>query len=283
MKIKHIIVGLGLAFSASFAQISLPSLSPSATLSQQIGVVYANIEYCRPSVRGRKIFGEVVKYGEAWRTGANGTTKISFTDTVMIAGSKIAPATYALYTIPKADSWTVVLSKNNSAYAWDQKEADDVVRLVVKPEVASPLVESFTIAFTNLTKTTADLTLSWENTMIKFTISTDADKKIMADITNKVNNFDTYWAASNYYFDNNKDMNKALEWAKIASAKNPQFWNMQFLAKVQAKMGDCAGANETGKKAMEMAVIAKSNESIKAIQKIMADCPVVAAPTKKKK
>ncbi len=283
MKINNIILGIGFACTTTFAQIALPSLSPSAKLSQQIGVAYANIEYSRPSVRGRKIFGELVKYGEAWRTGANESTKISFTDTVMIAGTKIAPATYALYTIPKADSWTVVLSKNATAYAWDQKEADDAVRIVVKPELATPMIETLSLSFANLTKTSADLVLAWENTSLKFTISTDADKKIMADIDKKINSFDNYWAASNYYFDNNKDMKKALEWAKMASAIYPQYWNLQFLAKVQSKMGDCAGANETAKKAIEMATIAKNENSVKENQKIIAECPVVAAPSKKKK
>lgn len=283
MKIKNLILGLGVINFISNAQIAIPSLSPSATVIQQIGVIEAKVEYSRPSLRGRKVFGEVVKFNEAWRTGANSTTKISFSDTVIIAGKKIAPATYALYTIPRLDNWTIVLSKNAWAYAWDQKESDDAVRLTVKPEMVSPLVETFTIGFANLTKTNADLTMTWENMAVKFTIVTDADKKVMADIDNKVNSFDTYWAAANYYFDNNKDINKALEWSKIASAKNPQFWNVSLIAKIQSKMGDCASAVETAKKAIELAKAANNEDNVKSNQKLIAECPVVVTPSKKKK
>lgn len=148
--IKTSIVLIAISIVTSIAQINTPALSSAATVTQKIGIVESKIEYSRPSARGRKVFGEVVKLNQMWRTGANETTKITFSDTVIIAGKKIAGGTYSLYTIPSTTEWTIILGKNIYAYAWDHKESDDVVRLKVPVMALSPVVETFTINFAML-------------------------------------------------------------------------------------------------------------------------------------
>lgn len=271
------------ACTTSFAQINMPALSSAATVTQKIGIVDAKVEYSRPSARGRKVFGEVVKLNEMWRTGANSPTKVTFSDTVMIAGKKVAGGTYALYTMPSATEWTVILGKNPNAYAWDYKDGDEVVKLKTPVLAMNPIVETFTIDFANVTTKSSDLMISWDNVAVKFAISTDPDKKIMEEIEKKTANVDTYWNSANYYFDNGKDLKKALEWSNVVAEKNPQFWTVHLKAKILNKMGDCVGAQEAAKKSMELATVAKNDDYIKMNTKLIEGCPLPATPSTKKK
>jgi len=259
----------------SNAQITTPITSPPATITQKVGIVDVKVEYNRPAVKGRKIFGGLIPFDQAWRTGANAPTKITFSDSIMIGGKKIAGGTYGLYTIPSSKDWTIILGKKSNAYAWDHKEEDDAVRFKVPVLALSSLVESFSISFENVVKSTANVVLNWENTSVIFTIENDADTKIMAEIKDKTENIDTYWAAANYYFDNGKDLKKAAEWATKVVEKNPQFWTYNLKARIHAKAGDCKAAVEAAKKSIELAKIAKNDESVKANEKLMADCKPV--------
>src|SRR5687767_14013089 len=139
---KNLKTGLVVAFSALLlsgtqanAQISMPAPSPISTVTQRVGLTDISVKYSRPSMKGRKVFGDVVAYGKGWRTGANQATVISFKDEVTVEGKKVAPGDYALYTIPTENEWTVVLNKNTKAGGNidDYKEAEDVARFKVKP------------------------------------------------------------------------------------------------------------------------------------------------------
>ncbi|MDX2188892.1 MAG: DUF2911 domain-containing protein [Bacteroidota bacterium] len=262
-------------FVQSNAQIKTPAPSPFSTVSQSFGIIDSKIEYSRPSARGRKIFGDVVPFDKIWRTGANGATKITFSDSVMIGDKKIGGGTYGLFTIPSTTEWTIIISKSTSLWGAEGYDAsNDVVRFKSKPFALTMPVETFTIDYANITRTSSDIMLSWENTAVKFTVSTDPDKKIMAQIKNAMDGNDWMWAAANYYHDNDKDMKQALEWVNkvIEKDKDPQFWRVHVKAKILKKMGDCKGASEVAQKSKDLAIAAKNDDYVKLNDKLLAEC-----------
>lgn len=288
MMIKSIIYSSLAVFSSigvattSLAQIKTPAPSPSSTVIQNIGLVEAKVEYSRPSAKGRKVFGEVVPFDKIWRTGANSPTKVTFSDSVTIGGKKLAGGSYAMYAIPGATSWTVILNAKASAAAWDYKDGDEAVKFSVAPVALSQMVESFTIGFANLTPTTADMVISWEKTSVSFGISTAPDAKIMADIKKAMDNTGNYWTAANYYLDNGKDLNQALEWVNKVVEKNKQYWTLHGKAKILAKLGRCAEAVAVAKESLAMAEKDDDQAYVLNNRKLIESCPVPATPAKRK-
>ena len=270
------------AAAPSQAQIKTPQPSPTSTLTQNIGLVETKIEYSRPSAKGRKVFGEVVPMDKIWRTGANSPTKFTFSDSVTIGGKKIPGGSYAVYTIPGAASWTVILN-SKVVPAWDYKEGDEAVKFTVATAGLPTAVETFTIGLGNLTSTSAELMMSWEKTSISFPITTAPDAKIMADIKKNIENTGNYWAAANYYLDNGKDLNQALEWANKVVEKNKQYWTLHGKAKILAKLGRCAEAVAVAKESLAMAEKDDDQAYVMNNKKLIEGCPVAAAPAGKKK
>ena len=157
------------------AQIRVPQPSPAATVTQAVGLTKVTIEYSRPSVKNRKIFGDLVPYGKVWRTGANKITTIRFDNDVTLNGQKLAAGSYGLYTFPGEKEWAIVFhadDKQWGAYEYDEKK--DVLRLTVKAEKLDKLEEHFTIAFDNFTASAADVVLRWEKTAVRFRVEHDA-------------------------------------------------------------------------------------------------------------
>jgi len=264
--------------SELFAQINMPAASPSATVQQRVGLTDITVKYSRPSVKGRKIFGETLPYGSPWRTGANASTTIKFEDDVTVEGNKVPKGEYALYTIPTETEWTVILNKNTKlgANTQDYKEAEDVARFKVKPTKTATKTETFTINFTDLTPATANLEMLWENTAAKFKIVTEVDSKVMAQIQEKVVSGqnvtpDLYAAAAVYYLENNKDQKLALDWIKKANEKDPKFWNMHTQAKIQAKNKDYKGAIASAEKSIALAKEAKNQDYVRLNEKAIAE------------
>lgn len=143
-------------------------VSPNASVSQTIGTTEVSITYGRPSVNGRQVFGGLEAFGEVWRTGANESTAITFSDDVEIEGEPVEAGTYSLYSVPGEDEWTIII---NAKLSWgtqyDQNE--DVIRVNVKPEEGQP-VEQFMIYFENVTDSSADVVLHWDDTRVPFTV-----------------------------------------------------------------------------------------------------------------
>ena len=272
----------------TMAQITAPAPSPAATVMQRVGLADVTVSYSRPSMKGRKIFGDLLPFDKIWRTGANSPTKITFSDTVSVEGTKLAPGDYALYTIPGASEWTVIIGKNIKAQAQDYKDDQQAARFKVKPQTLCAPVETFTIDFTDVTLGAANIQLSWETTGVKFKISNDYDAKVMADIKQKTENNTTYFQAANYYYETNRDLKQALEWINKATEKGGMFYQVHLKAKIQQKMGDCKGAIETANKSLELAKAAKNDDYVKLNEKLIAECQAEApaqtpAETKKKK
>ena len=241
----------------SYAQmLKVPQLSSTQTIEQELGLGKITLTYSRPNLRGRKIFGNLIPYGTVWRTGANAATLIKFTDDVTIEGNKVPAGEYGLFSIPDKDGWTIILNKTAHQWgAYTYKQSDDFLRFKVKNvSLANPL-ETLTIQFNNVDQTKCELELKWENVSFSFHISTDVDSKVMANIDDVMNKDKRpYFEAAMYYYENNKDMAKALEWIRTAekSESNSPFYKL-WEARIQLKMGDKAAALATAQEGVKLA------------------------------
>ncbi|NJN25335.1 MAG: DUF2911 domain-containing protein [Cyclobacteriaceae bacterium] len=211
-----------MCFGNSFAQITLPASSPTATFSQKIGLTDVSITYSRPSKNERKIFGSLVPYGKLWRTGANMATQITFSDEVKVAGQPLAAGTYALFTIPGEKEWTVIFNKNyNQGGTGNYSEAEDALRVQVEsykmPEVT---VQTFLINIEDVKPNAAMLELLWDDTVVPVPIEVSIDERIMTSIEKSLKvSPDAYQQAAIYYHQSGKDLNQALEWMNKAIAQ----------------------------------------------------------------
>lgn len=263
-------------FSTSLqAQLKVPAPSPSQTLKQSIGLGEITIDYSRPSVKGRVVFGDLVPYGKVWRTGANATTKITFSDDVKLEGNDVKAGTYGLYTIPNKDSWEVMLYKDLSlnGNVADYKAENEALHIKVKPSMLANKVESFTINLADLTSNAATLELMWDKTRVPVMISTDIDSRIMKNIeANVTADNRPYFQAASYYYDNNKDLKQALEWANRAAEQNQKaFWVVMLRAKIESKLNDKAATLSDAEKVITLAKEAKNDDYVKQAEKLIAE------------
>jgi hypothetical protein len=272
---KKVVVLLFVLFSvgASAQGIKTPAPSPTQTLKQDFALSSIEITYSRPAAKGRKIFGDLVPFGKIWRTGANAATKVTFGEDVKVGGVPVKAGSYAIYSVPTANEWEIIINKgaNNSGLT-GYKTEDDVARFKVESMKLPMMIENFTIILGNLTASSADIQILWENTAVQIPVVADIDSKIMAQI-NSAMTVDSrpYFQAASYYFDNGKDINKALEWAnKAVEAQPTAYWVMHLKAKVQAKAGDKVGAKATAMKSIEMAKQAKNDDYVVLNQKLIA-------------
>ncbi|MBA3971832.1 MAG: DUF2911 domain-containing protein, partial [Bacteroidetes bacterium] len=221
------------------AQLKVPAPSPLQTIKQAFGLSDLTVEYSRPSAKGRVIFGDVVPFGKVWRTGANNATKITFGDDVKVEGNAVPAGSYAIYSVPNKDNWEIMLYKDLTlgGNVADYKKEDELIRFTAKAKLGMDKTETFTITIDDMTANSASIKLNWEKTSISFKVETDIDTKIMKNIeASVVNDSRPYFQAATYYYDNNKDLAKALEWTEKAIANNPKaFWVVLLKAKIQAK------------------------------------------------
>jgi hypothetical protein len=244
-------------------ELKTPQLSSSQTIVQELGLGKITLVYSRPNVKGRKMFGGMEPYGVVWRTGANAATTITFTDDVTIEGNKVPAGQYGLFSIPDQNEWTVILSKKPDQWgAYTYKQDDDLLRFKVKTVNHSDPLETLTMQFNNVDQTKCELEVRWENISFSFHISTEVDSKIMASIDDVMNHDKKpYFFAAQYYYENNKDLNKALEWISIGEKASPKssFYKV-WKARIQLKMGDKAGALKTAQEGVELAKADKDAE-----------------------
>ena len=146
-----------------------PRVSPNAAVSQTIGTTEVRITYGRPSVNGRTIFGDLVSYGDVWRTGANEATTFSVSSDVMIEGESLPAGTYSLYTIPGPDQWTLIFNTAAEQWGTNYDESKDALRVTVTPE-SGPKREMMTFLFENVTAKKGTSVLHWNETRVPFEI-----------------------------------------------------------------------------------------------------------------
>jgi len=267
-----------LAFTAlsfsSFAQIT-PSQSSTQTISQEFGLGKMTLTYSRPDVKGRKIFGYVEPYGKVWRTGANSATVIKFSDDVTMEGHKVSAGEYGLFSIPGETEWTIILSKKPQQWgAYSYNQADDYLRFTVKPAKLAETEETFTMQFKNVFPTSADLKLMWEHTALSIHLTTDIDVKVMARIDSAMQTAKKpYYDAVVYYWNNNKDMSKALPWAEeMAKLPGlPPYVAKLWKARVLLKKGDKPAAIATATEGVDMAKKGNNEEYVRLNSEVIAE------------
>jgi len=265
---------LGSLMFAEAQTVRTPQASTTTTVKQEFGLSTIELSYSRPNMKGRKIFGDLVPFNnQVWRTGANGATTLTFSDEVIIGGTKIPAGKYGLLTIPGASEWTIIITKQTdvtSPAAYDQTK--DVVRLKAKPEPMPMNIETFTIMFNDVMPSSIALGMMWEKTYVEFPITADIDSKVMAQIDNAMNKDNKpYFQAAMYYMDNGKDLNKANEWFDKAIAQNPTaFWVYHQKANCLAKMGKKSEAIATANKSIELAKAAKNDDYVALNNKLLA-------------
>lgn len=254
--------------------LKMPQASSSQTVIQNFGLGKITLNYSRPNVKGRKIFGGLEPYGTVWRTGANSATMISFTEPVKINGKEVPAGDYGLFTIPGKDEWTVIFNKGAKQWgAYEYKEAEDVLRVKVKATKLKDKVETFTMQFANVYPTTAQLQLMWEDAAVNVDLSTEVDATVMASIDEAMKGEKKpYFAAAQYYYSNGKDLNKALEWINAAEAADDKApWIKLWKGRIQLKMGDKAGAAKTAAAGLQAATEMKNQEYVRLHTELLSE------------
>jgi len=250
----------------SMAQVKMPAPSPTQTIKQEFGIGTIELTYSRPSIKGRKIFGDLVPFNKLWRTGANAATRLVFSEPVEIGGKKIDSGTYVLYTIPGYDTWEVILNKGLDNWGIDgYKETEDVVRFKVEPAKMKSKLESFTMEFAEQTAESCSLNIKWEKTSVAIPVVANFKDKVRAQIEAAMkSNKKPYWQAAQFYNEYDKNLPVALDNVSQAIDQNKEaFWMWIYKAKIQKDMGDKAGAMESSKKSMELATAAKNDDYVK--------------------
>jgi hypothetical protein len=221
--------------------VPFPQASQHASVKQRVGLTDFEIDYSRPNKNKRDIFGGVVPFDKVWRTGANGATKIKFTNAVKFGDKEVAPGEYALFTIPKANEWTIILSKNLEL---PYKQESDVARITAAPVKVAEELETFTIGFNDLRTDSATMFLAWDRTVVPIKLKTNDIAKVSQQIDAAIKsgegldaNF--YNNAAGFYLDQNKDLKQAAEWIDKAIAEKPDAYFMYSRkAQIQAKLGN---------------------------------------------
>lgn len=259
------------------AQLKTPQASPKATVFQTVGLTDVEIVYCRPAARGRAVFGNLVPFGKIWRTGANENTTISFSEDVVIDGKTLPKGKYALYTIPKIESWEVIFysTTNNWGNPEVWNEANVVLRTTVKEEALSKPVESFTIGIGNITADAADLDMAWENSSVSMKFIVPTQKEVLANIEKVLAGPTSadYFSAAQYLYQSNGDNAKALSYMDKAmemSTEKP-YWYTRLKSLIQARAGDKKGAIETANLSLTAAETAKNQDYVKMNRESIAE------------
>jgi hypothetical protein len=239
------------------AQLKLPRPSPKQTITQTVGLTDITINYSRPGVKGRQIWGSLVPYGQVWRTGANEATTIQFSTDVTVGGKQLPAGTYSLHTIPGKDSWTIVL--NSDANLWgsfDFDPAKDLLRFEAKPE-AAPFTEWLTFDFADVNPETAKIVVRWEKIAVPFQVMTGTAARAKASITDALSksaadDWRTPYAAASYAFEQG-DAANATAWLDKSLATKQTMPALWLKARMLAKAGKTAEARKTADAALALA------------------------------
>jgi len=269
-----------LSFFISFSQVKTPQASPKSKLIQNVGLIEITIEYSRPSIKGRDIMGDLVAYGEIWRTGANNISTIKFSDQISINNKLIPKGKYSLLTKPNKKSWDIYLLEYNEDERvlniiknWDDQ--------IIISELNVPVIykdkktETFTIDINNISNNGADINLTWENTLIQIPLNVLSKQKVLASIKktlmNKPSVYDLYNSAS-YYLQEGEDLNLAKKWInKAIEIDSTKYWMFRLQAVIHNKLNLNKEAINAAKKGLELAKKAGNNDHIRMNLKSIQD------------
>ncbi|APY09456.1 dihydrolipoamide dehydrogenase [Winogradskyella sp. J14-2] len=268
-KLVLFVFALALMFTAN-AQLETPQPSPLTTIEQKVGLTDVTLEYSRPSMKGRKIFGDLVPYGKLWRAGANKNTIITFSDNVSIDGNELKAGSYAIFISPNKESWDVVFYTDTNNWGTPAKWDDSKVAAKVSAKVYKmPMdVETWTIGLDDLTNDSANIGFIWEKTYAAVTFKVPTEEKVATSIKNVMSGptENDYYSAASYYLSENKDLDLAMKWIDKAvemTKDEPRFWYLRKQSLIHAANGDKKGAIAAAKKSLEGAKKAKNADYIK--------------------
>ncbi len=269
MKKLLLVAFVSLLTVGSYAQINTPAPSPFSKMEQVVGLTDVSLEYSRPAMRGRTIFGNLVPYGKIWRTGANQRTKITFSTDVTVGGKELKAGTYAIFTKPEASSWTVYFyTEYQGGGAPSELDNAKVAAMVNVPVQKMPMkVESFTITFDDLTNDGANLGILWEDAYVAVPFGVPTDKMVSAQIKKVMAGpgAGDYYAAAVYMANNGKDINTAKEYMDkaMSQVEEPAYWQLRQQSLILAKSGDKKGAIKAAKASLAGAKEAGNADYVK--------------------
>ena len=264
----------------SFSQINTPRVSPASEVEQMVGLTQIEIEYSRPSMRGREVFGNLVPFGKVWRTGADNSTKISFDTDVIISGKTIQSGTYSIFSIPNKESWEIILYSDVELWGvprdWSENKIVFSSMFDVKKLKKSNTVETFTISFNDLTNNDVNMSISWENTSVDIKIEVPTRSMVESDINKVLSDnpkSSDYYAAAVFYRQENINLDKALEWMNKAIEMNesPRFWQYRQQSLIMAANDKFAEAVDAAKKSLNLAIEADNQDYIKMNRESIAE------------
>lgn len=261
------------SIAANAQTIKTPPPSSTQTIKQEFGIGSIELSYSRPNVKSRKVFGDLVPFGQVWRTGANGATTLTFSEEVMVGGTKVPPGKYGLLSIPDKAEWTFILTKQtNVTSPGAYKQESDLVRVKAKPMTTTSPQETLTMQFANVKPASTELQIMWDNQVVSLPINTDVDTKIMAQIDDAFNKDNRpYFQSAMYYLDNGKDMNKALAWFDKAVEMQPNaYWIHHQRANALVKLGRKDEAKKTAQKSMDLAKQQNNMDYVRLNEKLIA-------------
>ena len=245
---------LALGATAARADLDLPRPSPFAKVWQVVGLTEITVDYSSPGVKGRKIWGGLVPYDQMWRAGANQATKVTFSRNVTFAGKPVPAGSYAFFLIPTKDAWTVILNKktDQSGTARDYKQAEDLLRVTVKPK-AAPFRERLAYLITDFTDDKASLDLEWDKLRLSIPITVDTATQAVANINTAVDGtWRTYANAARYMLENKKDYDTGMKYADQSLALKENWYNLWIKTELLSAKGNAKDARAMGEKAYEV-------------------------------
>jgi tetratricopeptide (TPR) repeat protein len=246
-----------LALRAQSAIITLPDISQHARTSQRIGLTDITVDYHRPAVAGRRIFGALQPYGEVWRAGANYNTTFEVTDPVQIEGRPLGRGVYGLHMIPGASSWIVIFSRNSTSWgSFTYDSTEDALRVTVTPQMIPP-EEVLTYDFDDPRASSVLLTMRWERTAVPLHITADVPHLVAASLRNQLRGrVQTEWQAweeaANYLLENGLDTTEALQYATRSTQIEDRFENEITRARALTDLGRSAEAKSAQAKALSL-------------------------------
>ena len=261
-----------LSFNIIIAQLEIPASSPKSTVFQTVGLTEISVEFSRPSVKNRNIFGSLVPYDKIWRTGADESTKISFSDDVLINSATIKAGTYSLYTIPNKNYWDIIFYAETDVWGvprnWDENKVVLKTRVDSYNLPDSIKAETLQISFDYLSNDAAVMAILWDNIYVPFRITVPTTKNVMLKISEVLNNnptFSDYYKAAVFMNDQKIDAKKALEYMELAmdSNENPRFWQLRQYSLILAENKLLKKAISVAKKSLKMAEKAGNENYIK--------------------
>jgi len=276
-KYEKILLLAALYATIANAQVRMPAPSSTQTITQDFGLGKIELTYSRPNIKGRTVFkenSELAPLGKVWRTGANAVTKIKFTDPVSIGGHAVDTGSYALWTIPGKKEWTIIINKDSKNWGTNYVEADDLFRFTVAADNMKEALETLTMQIIDVKPESCTLLIMWANEMIRVPITTNVRDRIRTSIEQALSadkvNPNIYFTAANFYFEWDKDYNKALPNAAKALEANPNaYWVALVKAKIEKALGDKASAKASAEKVIQLATAAKNDDYVRGAKELL--------------